>query len=223
LVEQGWLGRPLVVQISCFWNRDSRYYQAGGASSWRGDYQLDAGILFTQFSHFIDLLIALWGPPTPLQATLRNLSHPGLPLPDAGTATLQLPGGGLGGLTFTTAVPGVHAENRIAIVAERGSLVLSGQYFERLEWAELPAGAPAFVPPAGGAAGDAAAARMAGHRAVWADVLAALADGPPYPERLTATLTDGAAGVQVIERIHALAGLPLTNAAADSPARAEAP
>ncbi len=193
LVEQGTLGRPLVVQITCLWNRDDRYY---AASPWRGDAQLDAGVLFTQFSHFIDLLVWLWGEPTPLAATLRNLTHPSLPLADSGTATLALPGGGLAAVTFTTSAAGSSAENRIAIAAERGSVVIGGQYFDRVESALLPEGAvPHFA---------AESDRLAGHRAVWQQALAAIAAGPPYPS----TLADGAAVVRVIDGIHRCALQP---------------
>ena len=199
LVEHGTLGRPLVVQITCLWNRDARYYKG---SRWRGDTQLDAGVLFTQFSHFVDLLVWLWGEPTPLSATLRNLTHPSLPLADSGTATLALPGGGLAVITFSTSAAGANAENRIALMAEHGSVVIGGQYFDRVESVQIPGmSVPAFASESD---------RLAGHRAVWQQVLAALAAGAPYPS----TLADGAAVVRVIDGIHRCALQPSPTAAA---------
>lgn len=53
VVEQGLLGDIHLVQVNCYWNRDERYYKAG---SWKGSNALDGGTLFTQFSHFIDIL-----------------------------------------------------------------------------------------------------------------------------------------------------------------------
>ena len=52
LVENKVLGKIFMVQLNCYWNRDSRYYKAGG---WKGTQNLDGGTLYTQFSHFIDI------------------------------------------------------------------------------------------------------------------------------------------------------------------------
>lgn len=53
LIDEGKLGNILSTQLSCFWNRNSQYY----TDSWKGTRDLDGGTLFTQFSHFIDLLL----------------------------------------------------------------------------------------------------------------------------------------------------------------------
>src|SRR5688500_10048091 len=47
-----------MVQLNCYWNRDERYYKKGG---WKGTNDLDGGTLFTQFSHFIDIMYWLFG------------------------------------------------------------------------------------------------------------------------------------------------------------------
>ena len=46
-----------MVQLNCYWNRDDRYYKPGG---WHGTALLDGGTLFTQFSHFIDIMYWLF-------------------------------------------------------------------------------------------------------------------------------------------------------------------
>lgn len=58
LVESGTLGKLYFTQMNCFWNRDERYYTSG---SWHGTMSMDGGTLFTQFSHYIDLLYWLFG------------------------------------------------------------------------------------------------------------------------------------------------------------------
>ena len=58
MVESGKLGQIYMVQLNCYWNRDERYYKPGG---WHGDAALDGGTLFTQFSHFIDIMYWLFG------------------------------------------------------------------------------------------------------------------------------------------------------------------
>ena len=52
-IDKGHFGKIYSVNINCFWNRNTEYYQQ---SSWRGSKNLDGGALFTQFSHFIDIL-----------------------------------------------------------------------------------------------------------------------------------------------------------------------
>ena len=58
IVDRGILGKIFLVQVNCYWNRDHRYY---GKGSWHGTRSLDGGTLFTQFSHFIDILYWLFG------------------------------------------------------------------------------------------------------------------------------------------------------------------
>ena len=52
LLKENKLGKMLSFQLNCFWNRPADYYR----NSWKGTMALDGGTLFTQFSHFIDLL-----------------------------------------------------------------------------------------------------------------------------------------------------------------------
>ena len=52
------IGNIYSVVVNCFWNRNDNYYKS---SDWKGSIQLDGGTLFTQFSHFIDILYYLFG------------------------------------------------------------------------------------------------------------------------------------------------------------------
>ena len=58
IIDEGKLGEVFMVQLNCYWNRDDRYYKKGG---WKGTADLDGGTLFTQFSHFIDIMDWLFG------------------------------------------------------------------------------------------------------------------------------------------------------------------
>ena len=51
-IDDGKLGKIYSVQLSCFWNRNNDYY----FNSWKGTKNMDGGTLFTQFSHFVDVL-----------------------------------------------------------------------------------------------------------------------------------------------------------------------
>ena len=58
IVTDGILGDIYMVQLNCYWNRDDRYYKKEG---WKGTKDLDGGTLYTQFSHFIDIMYWLFG------------------------------------------------------------------------------------------------------------------------------------------------------------------
>ena len=57
VLDEKKLGTIYNIQLNCFWNRDAKYYE----NSWKGTMELDGGTLFTQFSHFIDLLYWMVG------------------------------------------------------------------------------------------------------------------------------------------------------------------
>ena len=66
------LGRIFSVKLNCFWNRNPEYYTQ---SDWKGTINLDGGTLYTQFSHFIDLLYWLFGDVKNVEAVTKNFMH----------------------------------------------------------------------------------------------------------------------------------------------------
>jgi len=132
LVDRGRLGELRMVQIECLWNRDEQYYNA---SAWRGTQALDGGVLFTQFSHFIDLLLWLLGRPSDFSLMASNQAHTGLELDhDSGVLSMRWPGGMLGAMIYTTAAPAGGATSGVTILGSVAGVRLTGQYMDRLEW-----------------------------------------------------------------------------------------
>ena len=72
IVEQKVLGKIFMVQLNCYWNRDNRYYKKGG---WKGTQNLDGGTLYTQFSHFIDIMYWLFGDIDNIQGKFKDFIH----------------------------------------------------------------------------------------------------------------------------------------------------
>ncbi|MCC3152243.1 Gfo/Idh/MocA family oxidoreductase [Hymenobacter sp. BT770] len=135
VVDEGRLGQVYLVQFNCFWNRDARYYKAGG---WKGSQELDGGTLFTQFSHFVDLLYWVFGDITNINARFRDFNHAGLTeFEDSGLVTFDLERGGSGTLQYSTAVWDRNLESSLTVVAEHGSLKLGGQYMDKVEYCHL--------------------------------------------------------------------------------------
>src|SRR5690242_13087788 len=99
LLDEGKLGRIFSVQLSCFWNRDADYYQ----DTWKGTTALDGGSLYTQFSHFIDLLYWMVGDVKDAFALTDNYAHRGIvEFEDTGVVALRFHNGALGTINFTT-------------------------------------------------------------------------------------------------------------------------
>ena len=72
IVSNQVLGKIQMVQVNCYWNRDDRYYKPG---NWKGSLQMDGGPLFTQFSHFMDIMYWLFGDITDITAKFENFNH----------------------------------------------------------------------------------------------------------------------------------------------------
>mgnify|MGYP003971403265 FL=1 len=135
LMEENKLGRINMVQLSCYWNRDSRYYKAGG---WKGTRNLDGGILFTQFSHFIDIMYWLFGDIQNIVAMSTNFNHKGsTEFDDSGLVQFEFVNGGFGSVNYSTAIYGQNFESSIVVVGEKGTLKVSGQYMDKVEYCHI--------------------------------------------------------------------------------------
>lgn len=149
VVDSGRLGEIYMVQLNCLWNRDARYYRPGG---WHGTADLDGGTLFTQFSHFIDIMYWFFGDITHIHARLRDFNHKELTaFEDSGCVTFDFLRGGCGCLNYSTAVWDCNLESSMTIVAENGSIKVAGQYMNEVVYChikdyEMPVLAPSNPP-----------------------------------------------------------------------------
>lgn len=135
MVESGRLGKIYMVQLNCYWNRDNRYYKAGG---WHGRKDLDGGTLFTQFSHFIDIMYWLFGDIENIVARVHDFNHQQLTeFEDSGVVTFDFVNGGTGSLNFSTSVWDRNLESSMTVIAENGSLKIGGQYMDKVEYCHV--------------------------------------------------------------------------------------
>lgn len=131
VVEKGVLGDIYMVQLNCYWNRDSRYYKAGG---WKGSQDLDGGTLYTQFSHFIDIMYWLFGDIENIQGKFKDFTHKdSTDFEDSGFISFDFVNGGMGSLNYSTAVANQNLESSITIIGEKGSVKIGGQYMNEVE------------------------------------------------------------------------------------------
>ena len=135
LIESGKLGKIFIVQLNCYWNRDERYYTK---ETWHGTKDLDGGTLFTQFSHFIDILYWLFGDIDNITTRLRCFNHEGLAqFEDSGVVTFDIGSGGIGSINFSTSVWNKNMESSMTIIAENGSIKVGGQYMDKIEYCHV--------------------------------------------------------------------------------------
>jgi predicted dehydrogenase len=135
LVDKGILGKIYLVQVNCYWNRDDRYY---GQGSWHGTRELDGGTLFTQFSHFIDILYWLFGDIVNINARLKDFNHQEMTeFEDSGFVHFDFIQGGMGCLNYSTSVWDKNLESSITIIAENGSVKVGGQYMNQVEYCHI--------------------------------------------------------------------------------------
>jgi len=135
MVESGVLGEIYMVQLNCYWNRDHRYYKQ---DTWHGKKNLDGGTLFTQFSHFIDIVYWLFGDIINISSRLTNFNHSGLiEFEDSGVVSFDFVNGGMGCLNFSTSVWDKNMESSMIIIAENGSIKIGGQYMDKVEYCHI--------------------------------------------------------------------------------------
>jgi len=139
LVSSGKLGKIFQVQVNCYWNRDDRYYFKNGEKhSWKGTNDLDGGILFTQFSHFVDLMYWVFGDVTNLQGKFNSFNHEhSTEFEDTGVVSFDFVNGGMGCLNYSTAVWDTNLESSITVIAEHGSVKVGGQYMNEVEYCHV--------------------------------------------------------------------------------------
>jgi UDP-N-acetyl-2-amino-2-deoxyglucuronate dehydrogenase len=129
-IESGHLGRIFMVQCNVMWNRYSEYYTT---SDWRGKKELEGGVLHTQVSHFLDLMIWWFGDVVDAKTFIETMNH-NIEIEDAGSSTLKFETGVIGSLLWTTNVYNKNYEGSITIIGEKGTIKVGGKYLNKVEY-----------------------------------------------------------------------------------------
>jgi predicted dehydrogenase len=134
VIDSGKLGKVMSIQLSCFWNRNTDYY----AKSWKGTKDFDGGTLFTQFSHFVDLLYWLIGDVDEVAAMMGNFAHQGIiEFEDTGVVILKFTNGAIGTINYTVNSFQKNMEGSLTIFGEKGTVKIGGQYLNELEYQNI--------------------------------------------------------------------------------------
>lgn len=135
VVSSGTVGEIYNVQVNCYWNRDDRYYKKGG---WKGLLQLDGGTLYTQFSHFIDIMYWVFGDIKNINSIFKDFNHQNnTEFEDAGYVNFEFVNGGIGSINFSTAIWDTNMESSITVSGSKGSFKIGGQYMNEIEYCHI--------------------------------------------------------------------------------------
>ena len=147
LVEKERLGTVYSLQINCFWNRDAGYYRK---AAWRGTRKLDGGTLFTQFSHFVDLLYWLFGDVGVVNGFTANRGHRAvIETEDTGVFSFRTRTGIPGTLHYPTNTRRKNMEGSLTVFAEKGTIKIGGAYLNTVEYQEPVLIRPSTLMPGG--------------------------------------------------------------------------
>lgn len=201
LFDNGEIGPVYSFQLNCVWNRPDAYY----ANNWRGSLDLDGGTLYTQFSHYIDVLLWLLGDVADVCGFSTNRAHQNsIAFEDTGAVAMKMLSGAIGTLHYSVNAQLQNHEVSLTIVAEKATLKLGGTYLNELLYQQ-----PALIDLGSLGKGNLAndygfyKGSMSNHDKVYENVIAAL-------QGAESQVTDGEGAlktVSLIEEIYQQANL----------------
>jgi len=196
LINEGRLGRIFSMHMSCNWNRNEDYYR----DSWKGTLDMDGGTLFTQFSHFIDLVYWFFGDVKDIQVKVGNFAHKGIiEFEDTGVVLLEFYNGMLGSIHYTVNSYNKNMEGSLTIFGENGTVKIGGQYLNELEYQNIKDFEVKNL-PAGNKPNDYGKYQgsMSNHGEVYRNLVDVLVHG----HSITTSAYEGMKTVEIIERIY---------------------
>ena len=197
LMDEGRLGKVYMIQVNCFWNRSDQYY---AQSDWRGKKSQDGGCLFTQFSHFVDILYYLNGDIKTAMGLVHNFAHQhNTEFEDTGSFVLQAANGAIVTFNFTTCSFDKNMEGAISLFAEKGTLKIGGQYLNTIEYQQLEGAAiPAINISAKNNDYGLYQGSMSNHDKLINNVVEVLLEG----KKIMTTAEEGRSVVRIIEMMY---------------------
>lgn len=129
LITENKLGKIYSFSMNCSWNRTEHYYQ----NSWKGSLLLDGGTLYTQFSHYIDILLWLLGDYRSLNGFRKNLQHSSsIAFEDTGAIALEMQSGAIGTVHYSVNAFDKNHEIALSIISEKATIQLGGEYLNKV-------------------------------------------------------------------------------------------
>lgn len=127
-IDSGRLGKIYQFNCNIFWNRNDAYFHI----DWHGTKELDGGVLYTQASHYVDMIHFFFGPlknSKGLGGSLRNLE-----VFDTVSAVCEFENGTVGSLNATVSTYEKNYLTEFTLIAENGTIKLSGTNLNTIDF-----------------------------------------------------------------------------------------
>ena len=128
IIDNNKLGKIYSYNLNLVWNRPNSYFQ----NNWKGTIEKDGGILFTQFSHYIDALIWLLGDVDSFSGFRSNQSKKNIEFEDTGAIALKMKSGVIGTMHYTINSFEKNQEISFNIIAENATIKIGGEFMNEI-------------------------------------------------------------------------------------------
>jgi UDP-N-acetyl-2-amino-2-deoxyglucuronate dehydrogenase len=133
LISENGLGQLYSFHLNCIWNRNDDYY-----TDWKGKLFPDGGTLYNQFSHYIDVMLWLFGDVAEVKGFKANKAHQStIEFEDSGAVALEMQNGMIGSLHWSVNAYNKNFEIGITIIAEKGTIRIGGENLNEVQYIQM--------------------------------------------------------------------------------------
>ena len=128
LIDGGGLGKIHQFVCNVLWNRNDDYFKI----DWHGTSEFDGGVLYTQASHYVDMVHYFFGEVASHKGEGGALR--GFEVYDSVSAVLRFQSGVVGTINATVDVYQKNFATEFTLIAEKGTIRLSGTNLNRIDF-----------------------------------------------------------------------------------------
>ncbi len=128
LISGGRLGRVHQFICNVLWNRNDDYFKI----DWHGTRELDGGVLYTQASHYVDMVHYFFGDVVDHKGIGGSLR--GFEVFDSVSAAMSFQSGVVGTINATVSTYRKNYRTEFTLIAEKGTLRLAGTNLNTIEF-----------------------------------------------------------------------------------------
>lgn len=128
LIDSGKLGKIHQFCCNVFWNRNDAYF----AIDWHGTREFDGGVMYTQASHYVDMLHFFFGQAVEYKGLGGRLR--GLETDDSVSSVIRFENGAVGTLNATVSVYEKNYLTEFTVIGEKGTVRLSGTNLNQIDF-----------------------------------------------------------------------------------------
>ena len=128
LIDSGKLGTIHQFCCNVFWNRNDDYFNI----DWHGTREFDGGVMYTQASHYVDMLHFFFGEAVEYKGLGGRLR--GLEVDDSVSSVIRFKNGAVGTLNATVSVYEKNYLTEFTVIGSKGTVRLSGTNLNQIDF-----------------------------------------------------------------------------------------